>query len=152
MEKSYRKAIFFTIILSLIMLLIPNVVAKKPLRCEMEITFPWDPYQWQGNITGDINGVIVITPSKAIFPGATEHFIETFNITTDDGAIIEGYDEGVWNFKTGKFRTNGIITRVTDESGELSYLVGYNVHFMGYTTTILDGVTPINGTASIRIY
>ncbi len=152
MEKSYRKTIYLTIIISLIIILIPNVLAKKPLRCEMEITFPWDPYQWEGTITGDINGEIVITPSMAIFPGATEHFLEIFEITTSDGVIIRGYDEGVWNFKTGKFRTNGVITEVIDESLELSYLVGYHIHIMGYTSTIIDGETPITGTASVRIY
>lgn len=152
MNKSHARTICLAVILSFFLILVPSVSAKKPLRCEMEITFPWDPYQWIGTVEGDIDGDIVITPSSAIFPGATEHFLETFEIVTDEGAIIRGYDSGVWNMKTGRFRTNGRITQVIDESGELLYLVGYKVHFSGVTTTVLDGVTPVEGEGSVRIY
>jgi hypothetical protein len=117
----------------------------------MEITFDWGLFQWIGTISGDIVGVIVITPSSAIFPGSTEHFLETFEIVTGEGVVIRGYDEGVWNMKTGKFRSNGRITRVIDELGEMSYLVGYRVHISGVTGTDLSGV-PIPGSGSVRIY
>jgi len=152
MNKSHVRTIYLAIVLSLFLILIPSVTAKKPLRCDMEMTFYWGPFQWIGTVSGDLDGDITITPSSASFPGSTEHFLETFEIVTDDGVIISGYDEGVWNLKTGRFRTNGRITRVIDDSGEMSYLVRYRVHFSGVTGALLDGETPIEGSGSVRIY
>ena len=152
MKKSHVQTICLAIVLSHFLILIPSVTAKKPLRCDLEMTLDWGLFQWIGTVSGDINGDITTTPRSASFPGSTEHFLETFEIETDNGVIISGYDEGVWNMKTGRFRTNGRITRVIDDSGEMSYLVGYRVHFSGVTGTLLDGVTPIEGSGSVRIY
>lgn len=151
MKKKYT-VIGLALIMTAFLLLVPSATAKKPLKCEQVFEFDWDLYQWIGTLSGDITGEIVITPSAATFPGRTEHFIETFEITTDGGAIIRGYDIGIWNFNTGRFRTNGYVTQVIDDSGELLYLIGYHVHFQGVTTTVLDGITPLTGEGSIRIY
>jgi len=61
--------------------------------------------------------------------GKVAHFHEHFVIYRD-GASISGYDDGLWNFSTWKFRAEG---RVTEATGKWSYLVGYKFHEMGTT-------------------
>ena len=103
----------------------------KPLRSQIDFELVWDPIpHWEGVLTGDIEGEIIVALQDATFPGTTEHFYETWVITTSDG-ILEGYDNGVWNFNTFKFRANGEITEAT---GSLEHLEGCNVHFMGFTS------------------
>jgi len=105
---------------------------NKPLRCEMEMTVFWTtPPHWEGTVTGDIVGSIIVTEGTPSFPGKTEHFAETFVITTVGGDTIEGFDEGVWSFKTFFWVANG---RVTDATGRWAYLVGSQVQEIGTTT------------------
>ena len=109
------------------------VQAQKPLNCEISITLVWTTteFYWDGSITGDIEGTFIITPDPLPgFPGSTEHFLETWVITTDDGTISL-YQEGVWNFKTGRWRSNGMVTAA---STDYTYLIGCNVHVRGVTT------------------
>ena len=111
---------------------------EKPLRCVMEADVVWaTPPYWQGTLTGDISGSIIIMENPATFPGQTEHFDESFTITTTDGVVIKGYDLGVYNLKTFKFRANGGITEVSSPAWE--FLVGYEMHFSGTTTPLVIG-------------
>ena len=137
--------------LALSLVLVPAISAQpnQPLRCEVSITLDWGPpVQWDGEITGDIEGTFIIRADPApSFPGETEHFFETWVIETLDGTI-ELYQEGVWSFKTFKWKSNG---RVTFASGEWVYLIGSNVHVRGTTTPLTaDPVTGL-GTLTISI-
>jgi len=107
---------------------------SEPMRCEMAASLDLsDPNaHWVGPVTGcDIEGTLEVFETPAnFFPGQTEHFFETFILTTDSG-VISGVDNGVWAFNTFKFRANGWITQAT---GDWSYLVGYKLHESGYTS------------------
>ena len=107
---------------------------NKPLRLGlvMDLYFT-DPLHWEGAVTGDIEGTIIVTEGMPSFPGKTEHFFETFVITTTGGDTIQGYDEGVWSFQTFKWRANGGITSAT---GAWAGLVGCKVHEIGMTTPL----------------
>ncbi len=102
---------------------------------------------WVGTITGDIQGIVEFwETSDNYVVGTTEHFFETFRITTDKG-VISGVDGGVWNFPTFKFRANGW---VTEASGDWAYLVGYKMHEIGTTSPFPPpvGSTVVTGTAT----
>jgi len=108
------------------------------LFCTLEADVVWAPTpHWVGTVSGDISGSIVMMENPATFPGMTEHFNESFTITTTDGVVIKGYDLGVYNLKTFKFRANGGITEVS--APDLQYLVGYKLHEMGTTTPFVIG-------------
>jgi hypothetical protein len=108
------------------------------LVCTFEADVVWEPTPyWTGTVTGDISGSIILMENPATFPGTTEHFDESCTITTTDGVVIQGYDLGVYNLKTFKFRANGGITDVSSPAWE--YLVGYNLHFSGTTTPLIIG-------------
>ena len=134
--KKVRKLIvLLALTLAFTLVSVPAVSAKpnKPLKCEISITLIWTDteFYWDGTITGDIEGTFIGTPDPLpSFPGSTEHFLETWVITTDAGNI-ELYQEGVWNFKTGKWRSNGMVTAA---SGDWMHLIGCNVHVRGVTT------------------
>jgi len=129
---------------------------KKVLKCELYIELNWgwfkgvSPYTWTGRVSGDINGEIHITlANPPRFTGKTEHFYEIWEIVTDDGHVIRGYDEGVWHFSNFKWVANGKVTYVT---GEWSYLVGYNMHYSGTTTELpVPPGTPVSGTSKLQI-
>jgi hypothetical protein len=110
----------------------------KQLMCTFELDVVWEPApHWVGTVSGDISGSMVLTENPATFPGMTEHFDESFTITMTDGVVIKGYDLGVYNLNTFKFRANGGITEVSSQN--LQYLVGYNLHEMGTTTPFVIG-------------
>ena len=133
-----KKAAVVTLALALLMSIVMVAPAasaqpKKALRCKLWMQLYWtEPLHWEGSLTGDIVGSIIVTEGAPSFPGKTEHFTETFAITTADGTI-EGFDEGVWSFQTFKWRANGMVTAAT---GDWAYLVGYNVHEIGLTTPV----------------
>jgi hypothetical protein len=94
-------------------------------------TVPAPAECWHGTITGDITGTIWFWETdRNRFPGHTEHFFEVFLITGGDGSI-SGYDNGVWNFATFKFRAEG---RVTAASGGWTGLVGRKYFESGRTS------------------
>jgi hypothetical protein len=119
------------------------------LVCTFEADVVWasTPY-WTGTVSGDISGSIILMENPATFPGITEHFDESFTITTTDGVIIKGYDLGVYNLNTFKFRANGGVTEVSSPAWE--YLVGYNMHFSGTTTPLVIGGA-VHGTGTIAL-
>lgn len=119
------------------------------LHCTLAADVVWEPTpHWVGTVSGDISGSIVMMENPATFPGMTEHFNESFTITTTDGIIIKGYDLGVYNLKTFKFRANGGITEVS--SPDMQSLVGYKLHEMGTTTPfVLGGEVHATGTITL---
>jgi len=134
------KYLVVTMLAMLCLLVTPLVIADKPVQCEVEITLDLINKKWDGVISGDIEGTFVITPDpNPSFPGSTEHFLETWVITPDSGGEIMLYQEGVWNFKTGRWRSNGMVTAA---SSEWVHLIGCNVHVRGVTTLpIQHGMT-----------
>jgi len=153
MRKMWTAGFLMCIVALLSTLSMPAVSAQpnKPLRCELSISLDWDKFEWVGTVTGDIEGDYTIYPKGATYPGSTEHFFETWKIVTTDGVVIEGFEEGVWSFKTFKFRANGRVTSVIDPSGALSHLVGSNMRIMGTTTAYLGPGVPITGTGILEI-
>ncbi len=160
-EKEMRKMLLTPLIVCMAtllpMLLMPAVSAQpeETLRSELFAELNWDwvgfggtsPYTWIGTVWGDINGDLYITLTGASFPGKVELFSETWIIVTDDGEIIEGFDEGVWRFANFKWVANGQVTRAT---GGWSYLVGYDMHYSGTTTEFpVPFGTPVNGTGTL---
>lgn len=145
-------AVLATGMLALVMASAPAVAAAEtePLRGEMTISvvFPECPdCHWAGTISGDIVGTIELWEiwDKIFVVGSTEHYFETFKITTSTG-VISGVDQGLWNFATFKFRANGWVTEAT---GDWAYLVGYKVHEMGTTSAPPPAGPPlVTGTAS----
>ena len=108
------------------------------LVCAFEADVVWEPTPyWTGTVTGDISGSIIIMENPATFPGKTEHFDESWTITTADGVVLKGYDLGVYNLKSFKFRANGEVTEVSSPAWE--FLVGYQMHFSGTTTPLVIG-------------
>ena len=121
---------------------VPGVRAQddEPMRlvCTFEADVVWEPTPyWTGTVSGDISGSLLLMENPATFPGKTEHFNESCTITTNDGVIINGFDLGVYNLKTFKFRANGGITDVS--SPEWEYLEGYHMHYSGTTTPLVIG-------------
>ncbi len=137
MNQVKRLIILLALASTLILVPIGMAQAKRSLECEVSITLIWtqDEFYWDGTITGDIEGDFIIAPDPSpSFPGSTEHFLETWGITTVDGNIGL-YQEGVWNFKTGKWRSNGVITSASDS---WLFLIGCNVHVRGITTLPIE--------------
>ena len=150
-----RKMLLTPLIVCMVVLLstlsMPAVSAQpmKPLRCELEIELDWVEFKWFGTITGDIEGTFTIFPDpEPSFPGILEHYLETWviEIETDDGDTIELIQEGVWSFKTFKFKSNGWVTAAT---GTWAYLLGSDAHVRGVTTEFLGPPYPIYGTGTM---
>jgi hypothetical protein len=134
--KCKRSVAVLALALTLALLPAGIVQAEKPLKCEIEIVLDLINFQWVGTITGDIEGTFIITPDPDPgFPGSTEHYLETWVIKPTGGGEIRLYQEGVWNFKTGRFRSNGMVTAA---SGGWEYLIGCNVHVRGVTTLPIE--------------
>ncbi len=144
-----RKRSVALLALTLTLALIPAgmVLAKNPLKCEIEIVLDMNLFQWNGTISGEIEGTFIITPDPVPgFPGSTEHYLETWVIKPTGGGEIRLYQEGVWNFKTGRFRSNGMVTAA---SGGWEYLIGCNVHVRGVTTLPIQHEMTGEGTLTV---
>jgi len=123
---------------------VPAVTALpyRPLKLGLEMNlFFTDPLHWEGTVTGDIVGDIIVTEGLPSFPGKTEHFFETFVITTAGGDTIQGYDEGVWSFQTFKWMANG---RVTSATGIWAGLIGLTTP-LGAEVTAWGMITIVHG-------
>lgn len=143
-----RLIVLLALALAFTLVLVPAGTAQpnRPLRCELEIELSWDPFQWEGTITGDIEGTFTIFPDpEPSFPGILEHYVETWVIETDEGSI-ELIQKGVWSFKTFKFKSNGWVTAAT---GTWEYLLGSDAHVRGVTTEFLGPPYPIYGTGKM---
>jgi len=137
--------------------LVPAGTAQpmKPLRCGVFFELNWDwfvnppaPYTWNGTVWGDIDGNVTLTLIEARFPGITEHYSEEWVIVTTDGSITI-YQEGVWSFKSFKFKSNGWVTAAT---GAWAYLLGSDAHVRGVTSPFpVPPPTPVNGTGTMWI-
>jgi hypothetical protein len=108
---------------------VPAVRADRPLKCTWEADLVMEPLGWTGPITGALTGTMSVVENPATFPGMTEHFDESFTITTTEGVIIKGGDTGVFNLKNLKFVALGVISEVS--SPDLQWLVGYELHMTG---------------------
>jgi len=97
--------------------------------CTMEVDLVQEPLGWTGTLEGAITGTIAIAENPATFPGTTEHFDESFTITTTDGTVMKGGDTGVFNLKMFKAVANGAIAEVSSPDWE--WIVGYKLHFSG---------------------
>ena len=119
-------------------------VAAKTLKCEQTITYNdygvdgphpdhiGETMYWMGSITGDLSGTIYfweLEPDPYLV-GNVMHFLEDFYIEFSDG-WVSGYDKGLWNFATFKYRATGW---VTDTSANYEYLIGSKFHEVGVTT------------------
>jgi hypothetical protein len=128
----------------------------KPLRSEASFMLNWDwvgvggtsPISWIGTIWGGIEGDVTLSAIQATFPGITEHYSETWVITTSTGTITM-YQEGVWSFMSFEFKSNGW---VTDATGSWTYLVGSDAHVRGVTTPFpVPQGTPVIGSCQVWI-
>jgi len=153
-----RKAIATMMMLAFLALtLVPvQTVSAKTLKFDAVITFddwgtpgplhPESTMYWKGSISGGVSGTCYFWETeKNYVVGKVEHFFEDFYIDLGDG-WISGYDNGVWNFPTFKFRASG---RVTDASENYAYLIGSKFYEEGRTTNPFDAqgnmVLPIGG-------
>jgi len=133
------------------MLALPAVAqadSEDIYRQEVHISNNLKPPMWLGTVSGDINGSVKFQPQPAYsyVVGSVKHFYEIFTITTISGDVISGYDVGVWNFSTFKFRAQGWVTSAT---GAWAHLVGYKYHEMGVTTEFPPPTGVITGTGSM---
>jgi len=125
--------VFLSLALPLILVSVPIVSAKAsgPLTCEVYAELNFVKLQWEGYVAGDIEGSLIIHPQGATFPGTTEHYKEVWEITTTGGDKIWLFQEGVWSFRTYKFRSGGTVTAA---DAPLRSLVGCNARVIGITS------------------
>jgi hypothetical protein len=132
------------------------------VRCKMSITIDISlpGAHWIGNLSGGITGKIefwenfdgieeIPARTNIVVPGKIEIFFERFLITTDLGTI-EGFDVGIWSFKTFKFSAGGY---VTNASSEYADLIGFRMNEMGVTSPFppIAPATTINATATMTL-
>lgn len=137
-------------------------VSAKTLKCDQTIYFNvygvpgphpdhlGETAYWKGTITGALTGTSYYwETAKNYVVGKVEHFFEDFYIDLGDG-WVSGYDNGVWNFATFKFRSTG---RITDASANYAYMIGCKFHEEGITTDPGPDFTelPIIGTGTCFI-
>jgi hypothetical protein len=142
-EEKMKKILAITLICLLVLpaLTVQAVSAKaagpKIIHCDQMIVFDTiNSDHWIGTLSGcELAGTIEYWETDQNYVvGKTEHFFEIFKITTPNG-VISGWDNGVWNFSTFKFRAEG---RVTAAYGDWAFLLGYKFHEMGTTTDPFD--------------
>ena len=112
----------------------------------LEADLVMEPLGWIGTVTGALTGTMVIVENPATFPGKTEHFDESFTITTTEGVIIKGSDTGVFNLKNLKFVALGMISEAS--SPDWQWLVGYELHMTGSANLDVD---PWHASATIMM-
>ena len=135
------------------MLSVPAVADESdepaPLRCTIDISVDTTAVDvhWEGTISGDIVGTIQLWehPDNYVV-GKVMHYFEDFIITTTDGDVIQGFEQGIWNFPTLKFRSVGC---VADATGDWEHLEGYRTLQMGITSETTGPV--ITGTGTMML-
>lgn len=151
-----KKSLILTAVL-MVVLLSTSITAvsaqhneSAPIGCVIDMAFDEYPNgdYWYGTVSGNgcsIAGTITFNETGANYiVGKTEHFFEEFTIQPYSGGEIIGYDNGVWNFSTFKFRANGYVIGASEE---WSYLVGYKFHEMGTTSNPDEGL-PVTAPAT----
>jgi len=134
---------------------IPAVLAAPKTYNGTEVIFIGIPYgpddHWKGPIVGGIFGTTGASTaefyetSANYVVGQTEHFFETFTITTACGTIT-GTDDGIWTFASFNFKAHGPVTGVSGSCDP--GLVGYTFHEEGTTS---DGLLFISGQVSFAV-
>jgi len=130
--------------LSTTLLVVTPAVSAKTLKCDQTIYYndyggpgPHPGHlgengYWKGEITGALTGTIYFWEKMCdpYIVGKVMHFSEDFYIDLGNG-WVSGYDNGVWNFATFKFRSTG---RITDASANCAYMIGCKFYEEGLTT------------------
>jgi hypothetical protein len=143
-EKEMKKMILTPLTVCLFALLsiawMPTVAAKTLTTYQNIVYNIWDEegpqhpdvYEyWKGEITGGVTGTIYFWETDRNFiVGQMEAFFEEFYIDLGDG-WISGYDNGVWNFATFKFRAQGFVTAASEN---YAYMIGNFFFETGYTS------------------
>ena len=155
MERKTMAAMVTVLFLTLSLVAIPAVLAAPKTYKGSEVIFigaPYGPFDhWKGPIVGDMVGItgestVEFWETSANFVvGQTEHFFETFTITTSCGTI-SGTDDGIWNFASFNFKAHGPVTSVTG-SCDLG-LVGYTFDEVGTTS---DGLLFLSGDMAFAV-
>lgn len=151
MRKELVAPLIACMVALLSMVFMPTVSAGT-LKCDLTIMYKEYPeagpnhpgvfLYWKGQITGEFAGTVYFWETdKNRIVGQMEHFFEEFYIELGDG-WISGYDNGVWNFATLKFRSHG---RITAASENHESMIGTFFFEEGFTTDPAAGL-PINGT------
>jgi len=134
--KCKRSVALMALLLTLALVSVTLVQAKKPFRFEVE---GWkEPFGWGATITsGPFAGMTMYWDQPIVEQkGSRVYFFELWWIEDGEGnEILSGFDEGVTRIKNGKFTGNGI---VTDAKEGLEYLIGLKEHCEG----VVDFVTP----------
>jgi len=141
-----RLIILLAFTLAFTLVSVPTVSAQpnKPLRVVMQwdLDYSIDPIGWSGTVSGDITGEITVTLVYARWTGKeqdkTEHFKETWVITTASGEI-HGEEEGMATMGNGKCNARG---RITDATGPWTHLIGCIFHWKGTAEMTDPGPPP----------
>jgi hypothetical protein len=153
-------SIVLALALSMIVMALAPTVSAKTLKCEQVIVYNdygvsgphpdhvGETAYWKGTTTGALTGTVYFWEKMCdpYIVGKVMHFSEDFYISLGDGEWVSGYDKGVWNFATLKFRATGW---VTDASENCEYLIGSKFHEEGFTTN--PDILPIIGTGTCFI-
>jgi len=124
--------------MTLLLFAAPAFSARPKALSGTEVIYSGPPYgpadHWAGPITGAIMGTVEFWETNGgadnYIVGNTEHFFETFLITTYCGTI-SGSDKGLWSLLTFVFRADG---KVTGATGCYSGLTGFYFHELGVTS------------------
>ena len=143
--------------LSTTLMVVTPAVSAKTLKCDQTIYYndyggpgPHPGHlgengYWKGEITGALTGTIYFWEKMCdpYIVGKVMHFSEDFYIDLGSGEWVSGYDTGLWNFATLKFRASGWVTAASENC---EYLIGCKFHEEGFTTN--PDVLPIVGTGT----
>ncbi len=140
-----RTKVWVTVVLVLacLFLVAGAAQAQAPLKCSTELYSDATMDHWEVTLTGDINGTMYVhgdENNEGFESGKTAHFFETWCVEPTSGGWFSGFNGGVWNLGTFKFRANGW---VTDASSEWRHLVGHKLHEAGTTTNPFTAPEPL---------
>ena len=137
--KCKRSIALLALALTLALVPVSLVQAKKPIRSEVE---GWsEPFGWGADITsGPFEGKTMYWYTLiAEFKGSRVYFFEEWEIKDGEIVILAGFDRGVTRLKNGVFTGNG---RVTYAMEGWEHLIGCKEHIGG----LVDFVDPLDPT------
>ncbi len=154
MRKALAALVAFAFAFLAVSVPVVSAQSEEPtyLQCNMEIDVVFaNPAYWVGTLDGVFEGATIqFVEGPSHWLSNVAHFTEVFTITTKEGDVITGFDEGLYNLNMFKFRANGFVTDVTGGSGDWAFLVGYHFHEMGVTTPF-NPPNPVHGTATMTL-